>query len=103
MEQRDDIVKFSPSFDVLVLFDGCIQVLGSYSGMWTNRRRHIDYGLTEFGCVCLGMTYLAKLRRLTNFEKTLGRLYMTVLDFSLLQSVTGQTGSMCDNAKRPKI
>jgi hypothetical protein len=34
------------------------------------------------------MTYLAKLRRLTDFEKTLGRLYMTVLDFSLLQSVT---------------
>jgi hypothetical protein len=34
------------------------------------------------------MTYLAKLRRLTDFEKTLGRLYMTVLDFSLLQSMT---------------
>ena len=34
------------------------------------------------------MTYLAKLRRLTDFEKTLGRLYMTVLDFSLLQRVT---------------
>ena len=53
--------------------------------MWTNRRCHIDYGLTGFRALCLGMTYLAKPRRLTDFEETLGRLYMTVLDFSLLQ------------------
>ena len=39
------------------------------------------------GWVCLGMTYLAKPRWLTDIEKTLGRLYMTVLDFSLLQRV----------------
>jgi hypothetical protein len=30
LEQRNDLVKFSPSSDALVLFEGCIQVLGSY-------------------------------------------------------------------------
>jgi hypothetical protein len=48
MEQRDDFVKFSQSCDALVLFDSCIQALGSCSSMWTNRRHRVDYGLTGF-------------------------------------------------------
>lgn len=36
LEQRNDLVKFSSSFDALVLFEGCIQVLGSCDGMSTN-------------------------------------------------------------------
>ena len=34
------------------------------------------------------MIYLAKPRWFVDFEKTLGTLYLTVLDFSLLQRVT---------------
>ena len=38
--------------------------------------------------VCLGEIYIAIPRQLVDTKKTFGRLYLTVLDFSLLQSVT---------------
>ena len=39
LEQRNDLVKFSRSFDILDLFEACIQVLGSCSTncrLWTD-------------------------------------------------------------------
>ena len=36
LEQRNNLVKFSQSFNILDLFEACIQVLGSCGSMLTN-------------------------------------------------------------------
>ena len=41
---------------------------------------------------CLGEIYIAIPRQLVDTKKTFGRLYLTVLDFSLLLSVTAEYG-----------
>jgi hypothetical protein len=38
--------------------------------------------------VCLGVIYIATPRQMVDFKMTLVRLYLTLLDFSFLQSVT---------------
>jgi len=43
LEQRNDLVKFSHSFDILDLFEACIQVLSSCSSMSTNHRLWTDW------------------------------------------------------------
>ena len=49
----------------------------------------IPVSITVNHNVCLGEIYIAIPRQLVDTKKTFRRLYLTVLDFSLLQSVTG--------------
>ena len=87
MEQRDDLVKFCK-----VLTYWLFSMFVSKSSVHA-----VAYGLTGFRVQWLCMPWhdilsktQAKPRHLVDFEKTLGRLYLTVLDFSLLQGVTGR-------------
>ena len=92
MEQKDDLAKFFAKF----LTYWCVQVVVPKSSVpWFQlltvcrlRTDWISVSITVNHNACLGEIYIAIPRQLVDTKKTFGRLYLTVLDFSLLQSCT---------------
>ena len=97
LEQRDDLAKNFAKFPTY----WCVQVvvpkssvpwfqLSTVCRLWTD---WIPVSITVNHNACLSEIYIAIPRQLVDTKKTFGRLYLTVLDFSLLQRIHGQV--MC--------
>ena len=94
LEQKDDLAEIFAKF----LAYRCVQVnvvlpessvpwfqLSTVCRLWTD---WITVSITVNHNVCLGEIYIAIPRQLVDTKKTVRRLYLTVLDFSLLQRIT---------------
>ena len=92
MEQRDDLAEIFAKFPTY----RCVQVVVPKSLVpWFQlstvcrlRTDWIPVSITVNHNACLGEIYIAIPRQLIDTKKTFGRLYLTVLDFSLLQRLT---------------